>query len=108
MGYGITASCPASAFSGRPSKQSSSVDEEENEPGDRKRRRSLTFGPRAWSTSSKTAMNLNLPGAISGGDGSLERSATSTPSISSQGTTKSTHLTVPVQGEQRVSVPKLP
>merc|ERR1712087_647400 len=66
--YGITASCPASAFSGRPSKQSSSV-EEEDEPADRKRRRSLTFGPRAWSTSSKTGMNLNLPGAISGGDG---------------------------------------
>merc|ERR1712217_836693 len=61
--YGITASCPASAYSGRPSKHSSSVDEED-EAADRKRvmRRSFTLGPRTWSTSSKPATNLNLPG----------------------------------------------
>lgn len=95
--YGITASCPASAYGGaggRPSRASSSVDEEED-PADRKRRRSLTFGPRSWSTSSKATPSLNLPGAIGGGD-SLKRSAASTPSITSQGTAKSTHLTVPV------------
>merc|ERR1712050_255696 len=43
--YGMTASCPASAYSGRASRQSSSVDEED-EAADRTRRRSLTFGPR--------------------------------------------------------------